>query len=54
MTTADDRPHPPAEPQRAGGGGTEPDPGQTAQQRPEPSGSGGVDLKTSELPDPDR
>ena len=40
--------------QVTGGGGTEPDPDERASDRPEPANAGsGVDLKTSELPDPE-
>jgi hypothetical protein len=40
--------------QVTGGGGHEPDPDLAAGDRPEPAATGsGVDLKTSELPDPE-
>lgn len=40
--------------QVTGGGGTEPDPDLQTDDRPEPAANGsGVDLKTSELPDPE-
>ena len=39
--------------QVTGGGGNEPDPDEQANERPEPANAGaGVDLKSSELPDP--
>jgi hypothetical protein len=40
--------------QVTGGGGHEPDPDQTPTDPPEPANAGsGVDLKSSELPDPE-
>lgn len=43
-----------AKAQVTGGGGKEPDPDLQARDRPEPAATGsGVDLKSSELPDPE-